>query len=169
MNIFLSAIKYDSGFDSVSILIIMLLFFLFILLWGFNRISILRIRRKSEQAKDLSVIMKHTLNMSNNRVLRLSIQDHHAVNMHGNFLPEAGMSYEESLRYIHPDDRHFYIDFCKKLVTGVNMAQCLFRWDVNLGKGEKDWRYYRDLGIAEYANPNIKTPTNIFCVLTDMT
>lgn len=169
MNILLSAIEYNTGIDSVSILIVMFVFFLFILTWGFNRISILRIRHKSEQAKDLLVIMKHTLNMSNNSVLKLSIQDHYAVNMHGNFLPEAGMSYEESLNYIHPDDRHEYIDFCKKLVAGEKTSQCMFRWNVNKGKGQENWRYYRDLGIAEYANPKLKTPTNIFCILTDQT
>ena len=169
MNILLSAIEYSNGVDSISILIVLFVFLLFILTWGFNRISILRIRRKSEQAKDLSTIMKHTLNMSNNNVLRLSIRDHYAVNMHGNFLPEEGMSYEESLGYIHPEDKQLYIDFCKKLVAGEKTSQCMFRWDANWGKGPKDWRYYRDLGIAEYANPKLKTPTNIFCVLTDMT
>ena len=119
-----------NGIDNVTILIVLLIFFLFILTWGFNRISILRIRRKSEQAKDLSVIMKHTLNMSNNSVLRLSIRDHHAMNMHGNFLPPEGMSFEESLNYIHPEDRQIYIDFCKKLVAGEKTSQCLFRWDM---------------------------------------
>ena len=158
-----------NGIDNVTILIVLLIFFLFILTWGFNRISILRIRRKSEQAKDLSVIMKHTLNMSNNSVLRLSIRDHHAMNMHGNFLPPEGMSFEESLNYIQPEDRQIYIDFCKKLVAGEKTSQCLFRWDINKGQGLADWRYYRDLGIAEYANPTLKTPTNIFCVLTDLT
>ena len=169
MNILFSAIEANNSVDSVSILIVLFVVFLFILTWGFNRISILRIRRKSEHAKDLLVIMKHTLSMSNNFVLKLSVQDHYAINMHGNFLPETGMSYEESLNYIHPDDRHFYIDFCKKLVVGEKTAQCLFRWDDNRGIGEKNWHYYRDLGIAEYANPKLKTPTNIFCVLTDLT
>ena len=169
MNILLSAIEYNNGVDSVSILIILIVVFLFVLTWGFNRISILRIRRKSEQAKDLSVIMKHTLNMSNNYVLRLSVHDHHAVNMHGNFLPEEGMSFEESLNYIHPEDRTRYVEFCKKLAAGEKTSECLFRWDINRGKGEAEWRYYRDLGIAEYANPTMKMTTNIFSILTDMT
>ena len=158
-----------NGIDNITILIVLVVGFLFILTWGFNRISILRIRRKSEEAKDLSMIMTHTLNMSNNNVLRLSIQDHHAVNMHGNFLPNEGMSFEESLNYIHPEDRQAYIDFCRKLVSGEKISQCTFRWDVNKGKGEPEWRYLRDLGIAEYANPQLKTPTNIFSVLTDIT
>ena len=159
----------SNGIDSITILIVLLIIFLFILMWGFNRISILRIRRKSEQAQDLSTIMKHTLNMSRNSVLRLSIQDHNAVNMHGTFLPEGGMSYEESLNYIHPEDRKVYIDFCKKLVAGEKTSQCLFRWDIKHGQGQPEWRYYRELGIAEYANPQLRTPTNIFCVLNDMT
>jgi len=169
MNILLSSIASSNSIDSISILILLFVFFLFILTWGFNRISILRIRRKSEQSKDLSVIMKHTLNMSSNYVLRLSIHDRHAVNMHGNFLPEGGMTFEESLNYIHPEDRGIYIEFCKKLVAGEKTAKCLFRWDLNQGKGQEDWRYFRDLGIAEYGNPNLKTATNIFCVLTDLT
>ena len=169
MHILLSTIELNNSVDSISILMILFVVFLFILAWGFNRISILRNRRKTEQAKDLSMIMKHTLNMSNNYVLKLSIHDHHAVNMHGNFLPEEGMTFEESLNYIHPEDRHIYVEFCKKLVGGEKTAECMFRWDINQGKGKKEWRYFRDLGVAEYANPNLKMPTNIFSVLTDMT
>ena len=169
MHILLSTIELNNSVDSISILMILFVVFLFILAWGFNRISILRNRRKTEQAKDLSMIMKHTLNMSSNYVLRLSVHDHHAVNMHGNFLPAEGMTFEESLNYIHPEDCPIYVEFCKKLVSGEKTAECMFRWDINQGKGEKEWRYFRDLGIAEYANPNLKTPTNIFSVLTDMT
>ena len=169
MNILLSAIEFSNSIDTASILIILLVFFLFILTWGFNRISILRIRRKSEQAKDLTTIMQHTLNMSKNYVLRLSIRDHHAVNMHGNFLPEEGMTFEESLNYIHPEDRQIYIDFCKKLVAAEKTSQCMFRWDINRGNGQAEWRYFRDLGIAEYANPDLKMTTNIFSILTDLT
>ena len=169
MNILLSSIESANSVDTVSILIILLMLFLFVLTWGFNRISILRIRRKSEQANDLSMIMKHTLNMSHNQVLRLSISERYGMNMHGHFLPDEGMSFEESITYIHPDDRDVYMEFCKKLVKGVKTSQCIFRWDTNLGKGKEEWNYYRDLGIAEYANPNLKTPTNIFSILTDVT
>ena len=169
MNILLSSIESANSVDTVSILIILLMLFLFVLTWGFNRISILRIRRKSEQANDLSMIMKHTLNMSHNQVLRLSISERYGMNMHGHFLPDEGMSYEESITYIHPDDRDVYMEFCKKLVKGVKTSQCIFRWDTNLGKGKEEWHYYRDLGIAEYANPNLRTPTNIFSILTDVT
>ena len=169
MNILLSSIKSANSVDTVSILIMLLMLFLFVLTWGFNRISILRIRRKSEQANDLSMIMKHTLNMSHNQVLRLSISERYGMNMHGHFLPDEGMSHEESITYIHPDDRDVYQEFCKKLVKGAKTSQCIFRWDTNLGKGKEEWHYYRDLGIAEYANPNLRTPTNIFSILTDVT
>ena len=82
-----------NGIDNISILIVLLVVFLFILTWGFNRISILRIRRKSEQAKDLSIIMTHTLNMSNNSVLRLSIRDHSTI-----FILKTAFSISTSVR-----------------------------------------------------------------------
>ena len=44
MNILLSSIKSANSVDTVSILIMLLMLFLFVLTWGFNRISILRIR-----------------------------------------------------------------------------------------------------------------------------
>jgi len=169
MNIFLSAIAYFSGIDNVSLLIVILAFLICCLTWGINRISIQRIRHKTEQTKDLSVIMKHTLNMSNNNILRLSIADHYGVNMNGHFLPEEGMSFEDSLKHIHPDDIQTYLDFYNTLAAGQKTAECMFRWDVNLGKGEKDWHYFRDLGIAEFANPLLKTPAILFCVLSDQT
>ena len=169
MNIFLSAIEYNTNIDKVSILIVMLASLLFLLTWGINRISIQRIRHKTERTKDLSFIMRHTLNMSNNYILRLSIPDHYGVNMNGNFLPNEGMTYEESLNYIHPDDVQGYIDFYKKLVAGEKTAECMFRWDANMGRGEKDWHYYRGLGIPDLANPLLKSPATIFCVLSDQT
>lgn len=169
MNKLLSITEYGNGIDSISILIVLLILLLFAISWGFNRISILRIRRKSEKTNDLLHIMKHTLNMSNNCVLRLSIPTHYAVNMHGTFLPENGLSYEESLNYIHAEDRNLYIEFCKQLIVGEKSAKCMFRWDNNLGNGQEDWHYYRCLGIAEYTNTKQKDPTNIFCVLTDLT
>ena len=169
MNIFLSAIQQSSGIDAVSLLIALLTIFLFILSWGFNRISILRIRRKSERTKDLSHIMKHTLNMSNYNVLQLNIQEHKAHNMYGQFLPEEGMGYEEGFDFIHPDDRQAYTDFIMKLISGDKNASCVIRWNVSYDKEHPEWRYFRDLGIPEFANPKQKAPTNIFCVLTDQT
>ena len=171
INILLTIIEndYGTGADGISLLMVIIVFLTFLVSLGINQISLLRIRKHSDRVKDLTTIMQHTLNSSQNYVIRLSIHDQIGFNMHGDFLPEDGMSFQDSFKYIHPDDRDKYKEFVFSLVNGKEMGDCTFRWDASKDKHEGDWRYIHDLGIGEYANPNQKQPTNIFCTLTDMT
>lgn len=154
--------------DGISIVMTLLTVIAFLIGWGVNRISILRIHKNSARTKETSEIMKLTLNVSGDYVLRLSLVDQLAHNMHGNFLPEQGMSYQESTNYIHPDDWHIYVNFLRTLLNGAKTAECDFRWNTGT-KGKPEWRYIHDQGVAEYANEKLRKPTNIFCTLTDRT
>ena len=167
MNILMN-ISQHSGVDGISLLITILSIIVFVLCWIINRISILRIRKNAERVKDLSAIMQRTLNTSNNYVVRLDLHKHHGVNMHGDFLPKEGMSYEESLEYIHPDDKEAYVKFLQSLTNGRKTAECTYRWDWSQKKHQGDWRYIHNVGIAEYLG-NKKTPIHFFCTLTDQT
>ena len=139
MNILLTHIIADTvaaqtRVQGISLLMVLAVVVFFIISWVFNRISILRIRKNSESIQDLSTVMQHTLNVSNNYVVRLSMQDHIGFNLHGDFLPDEGMTYEESLEYIHPDDRRDYTAFLKRLMDGDKMSECTFRWDISREK-----------------------------------
>ena len=171
MKILLAIIEndYGTGADGISLLMVIMVFLAFVISLGINQISLLRIRKHSERSKDLNTIMQHTLNTSQNYVIRLSIQDQIGFNMHGDFLPGDGMSYQESFDYIHPDDRRHYLSFVQSLINGKEIADCTFRWDASKDKHEGKWRYIHDLAIGEFTNPNQKQPTNIFCTLTDLT
>ena len=153
----------------MSLLMTAMVIIAFIVCWGVNRISILRIRKNADRIKDMSAIMKHTLNLNGNSVLRLSVAEQRAYNIHGNFLPENGMTFAESKNYIHPDDWATYMEFCLKLKNGQKTAECNFRWNVSNDPQHPQWRYIHDLGIAEYANNLSRIPTNFFCTITDRT
>ena len=107
MNILLTDIVNNNQADvqSISMLMVLVVLIIFIISWVFNRISILRIRKNTDRIKDLSTVLQHTLKVSNNYVVKLSMQERMGYNLHGDFLPKEGMSYEESLEYIHPKDR----------------------------------------------------------------
>ena len=174
MNILLTHIIADTvaaqtRVQGISLLMVLAVVVFFIISWVFNRISILRIRKNSESIQDLSTVMQHTLNVSNNYVVRLSMQDHIGFNLHGDFLPDEGMTYEESLEYIHPDDRRDYTAFLKRLMDGDKMSECTFRWDISREKHLGHWRYMHDSGIAEFRNKNLKTSATFYCTLTDKT
>lgn len=153
----------------MNILIIILIVLALGIGLGINRLSILRIHKDASRSKEISSIMQHTLQASNNYVLRLDLKSRHAVNMYGNFLPGKGMGYEESLEYIHPEDRHLYQSFLRRLIQGAKTADCTFRWDRSFNKHEGNWRYIHDVGIAEFSDKKQKTPIGFFCTLTDRT
>ena len=172
MNILLTDISLNgasSEVQGVTMLMVFAVIIIFIISWVINRISILRIKQDTERIRDLSTILQHTLNVSGSKVLRLRPQDQIGFNLHGDFLPEGGMSYKESLQYIHPDDRHLYTECLQKLISGSKTADCTFRWDISLDQHLGHWRYMHDSGIAEFLNTNIKTPTAIYCTLNDIT
>ena len=155
--------------DAVSVMMTLLTVIVFAICWGLNRISILRIRKNTRRAREISTVMKQTLNLSGDYVLRLSLADRLAHNLHGDFLPENGMTYEESRDYMHPDDWPKYVEFIHTLMSGrQKKAECNFRWNAGT-KDKPEWRNMHDLAIAEYANERVHTPTNIFCTLTDKT
>ena len=155
--------------DAVSVVLTLLAIIVFAICWGLNRISILRIRKNTRRAREISTVMKQTLNLSGDYVLQLSLADRLAHNLQGDFLPENGMTFEESRDYMHPDDWPLYVEFLRTLMSGKQKkAECDFRW--NAGTRDKpEWRNMHDQAIAEYANERVHTPTNIFCTLTDKT
>ena len=141
----------------------------FLICWMFNRYSLRRIRKNSRRISDLSVIMKHTLNQNGNYVIRLSLDTMKATNIHGSFIPNEGVTLEEGMQYIHPDDRKGYIAFLRQFTQGVHSTEYTFRWNVSKTPDSPQWRYYRDRGIAEFGNHNSQMPTNIFCTINDIT
>lgn len=171
MNILLAIIdNFGSGsLDVVTLLVVFLTFVAFIITWVLNRISILRIRKSVRQSKDISDILQHTLDIDSNWVLKLNLRSQHADNLHGDLLPEEGMGYQESFKYIHPDDRQIYREFIRRLYQGQSVSdECIFRWDMSGAKGLGQWRYMHDQGVAEYQEGK-EVPVNIFCTLTDVT
>ena len=171
MNILLTGIANSSqgGVQSVSMLMVLVMLIIFLISWVFNRISILRIRQKTAHVKDLTTVLQNTLKINNNYVIKLSLMDRMGTNLHGDFLPEEGMSYEESLEYIHPNDRAIYTNFLKELVEGTGSKECTFRWDTSKEKHLGHWRYIQETGIAEFIDKNLKKTATIYCTLTDKT
>jgi signal transduction histidine kinase/PAS domain-containing protein len=155
--------------DFPSVIMVFVTIIAFVIAWALNRITLLRIRKGADKIKQTAAIMQHTLNMGKNYVLMLDIRQRHAVNIHGDLLPEEGMSYEESLELIHPDDRHIYQTFIKRLLSGeAETDECIFRWDISGSKHLGQWRFMEDKGIAEYTKTSLH-PVHIFCTLTDRT
>ena len=159
----------SGSLDLVSLLFVFFAAIAFVITWSVNRISILRIRKRVSQIKNISAIMQHTLDIDSSWVLRLNLRSQRAENLHGDLLPKGGMSYQESFSFIHPDDRQVYREFIQRLYSGQTVSdECTFRWDMSGVKGLGQWRYMHDQGVAEYGQKK-DVPIRIFCTLTDIT
>jgi len=171
MTILLSHIHIlaDIQLDVSSVLMVMTVSIAFVIAWAVNRISLLHIRKDVDKIKETSVIMQHTLDMGQNYVLKLDIRHRHAINLHGDLLPDEGMNYNDSFELVHPDDRHIYRKFIKRLATGeAENDETTFRWDISGSLHQGLWRFMECQGVAEYANASIR-PIHIFCTMTDRT
>ena len=156
--------------DYISVFMVIIILLVFLLSWGVNRLTLLRIRKGASMSKEISNIIQQTLNISNNYVVKLNIRERHAINLHGNLLPEEGLGYQEGFDYIHPDDRDIYREFVIRLTKGgYTTDECTFRWDMSGKKHLGEWRYMHDQGVVEFANRGSKMPTNMFFTLTDVT
>ena len=159
-----------TGQDVITLLMVMMVTMVFIVTWAINRISILRIRKKSDQTKEISAIMQRTLDIGHNNVLKLDLRRRFAKNLHGDLIPKEGMSYEESINLIHPDDRSVYLEFIYDLYHGIKKTnECLLRWDISGEEASGEWRYMRIKGVAEYRNSKQKESDTLFCTITDET
>ena len=139
--------------DAVSVMMTLLTVIVFAICWALNRISILRIRKNTRRAREISTVMKQTLNLSGDYVLRLSLADRLAHNLHGDFLPENGMTFEESRDYMHPDDWPLYVEFLHTLMSGrQKKAECDFRWNAGT-KDKPETRPSPNMPTKGYTRP----------------
>ena len=159
----------DGKFDTTSLLMVLIALTAFAFTWAINRISILRIRKSVSQNTEISDIMQRTLDISNNFVLRLDLREKRAYSLHGHLLPREGISFQEGLDYIHPDDHHIYRSFISHLASeGKTTDDCIVRWDMSGEKHLGEWRYMHGQGVVEYMDGG-KYPINLYCTLTDQT
>ena len=152
MSILLLHIQILADIKPNAILVLMLFIITIAILiaWAINRLVLLRIRKSVRESREISAIMQHTLDMGKNYVLKLNISRKYAFNLHGDLLPEDGMSYEASLNLIHPDDLDIFKAFIKRLYYGETQTdECVFRWDMSGQKRLGQWCYMHDQGIAE--------------------
>ena len=115
-SIFLHITLLQMGFlDTPSIMMITLTAMAFIITWGINHISILRIRRRVKDSKEIYDIMKHTLDVNDNFVVRLDLRQRWGYNLHGHFLPDdrwdiSGEKHQGEWRYMHDQGVAKYVE-----------------------------------------------------------
>ena len=126
-------------------------------------VSVRRFRRKSAETRHVSRIMEYAMELEHITVFRIMMAHDHVVNIHGNYLPEEGVTIRKLLEGIHPDDRQAVIKFLTQLSQGhMATGEIDFRY---CSDDTQHWRYIHNSAVSEGRT----LPYDIVCTLNDET
>lgn len=114
-------------FAIYTIIVILLLITLFYLL---NRLSRADVRKNTGNAADLNNMMMKALQMGNIIITEYDIKADRMTNRYGHLLPDDGLSLQEFLEHIDPNERQDFQETIENLINGRDKKSEL----------EKHWR-----------------------------
>ena len=116
-----------------------------------SRLIRIRVQKAINKSKDINNMMTQALSMGNYYVIEHDLKTHQTHNVYGNLLPEKGMTTEEFVERIFPDQRDDFKNAMQKITEDMKSAELKKRW--NAGTAEKpDWRYLHGNSIVELEN-----------------
>ena len=152
--------------DDTGLLILTCVTIAFIAAVVMNLISNTRARRSAQRTANVTSIMRHAIEIGGISVVKIDVRHQHVKSTFGDLLPKNGVSYEEFLEHIHPEDRPVFDNFvthiCQKLGGADELS---FRWAPQIQGGNIVWRNVYASGIGEGRT----LPMNVVCTITDET
>ena len=116
-----------------------------------SRLIRIRVQKAIDKSKDINNMMTQALSMGNYYVIEHDLKNHHAHNVYGNLLPPEGLTIEEFIERILPEQRNEFRDTMRELTEDKKSAELKKQW--NAGTPEKpDWRYLHGNSIVEMEN-----------------
>ena len=113
-----------------------------------SRLIRIRVQKAIHKSKDINNMMTQALSMGNYYVIEHDLKTHRAHNIYGNLLPDEGVTDEEFINRIIPEQRDDFKNTMQKITEGMQSAELKTRW--NAGTVEKpDWRYLHGHSIVE--------------------
>jgi PAS domain S-box-containing protein len=126
-----------------------------------------RVRTVVKRNEEIVLMMHQALNMGNYAVLENNLRQNKLYNLHGKVLPEEGLSLEEMMEHVHPDDREAMMGRRGRKVGKDNFVQKLFmRW--NEGTADHpEWLNVKGFSFPEF--DEYGKPKKIVIVASDAT
>ena len=149
--------------DSTSIIVTTLVVATFCTVVVLNAITNHRVHKTTRRIKETTSIMQHALVTGGIFVVKFDMTERRVNNTYGTLLPADGMTLDEFLYHIHPDDRQPFAEFTDSLSQRQKgSGECTFRWH---NSEQAPWQIMRNRAITEGRT----IPFNISCTLTDET
>ena len=142
-----------------------LLLALFIL--GLYRLMVIRVRKAMLNNKVTEAMMHQALSMGNFSVIVNNLRRHIVTNQHGHALPEEGISTQEMMERIHPDDREA-MTLRRDVVRKLKGKPYPYRMRWNQGTKENpDWHTVTGFSYPEMGR--LPVPKSVVIISRDIT
>ena len=149
VNRWLHPDRVESSTPPLALYIIIGVLILASLLYLANRLSKAHVRRATRESTDLNSMMLKALHMGNFHIMEYDINTDKLTNRYGQILPPDGLSLEEFVSHIHPDEQQEFKHKMQRLLSGRERKfELRKRW--NAGTAEKPkWIFLEGHAIVE--------------------
>mgnify|MGYP002523794324 CR=1 FL=1 len=131
------------------------------------RFTRFRIRKAIERNNITEAMMRQALSMGNFTVITNNLRHNLVTNQHGHSVPDEGITMQQMLEYIHPDDRDAMITR-RETVRKLKGKPYPYRMRWNEGTAENpDWHTITGFSYPEMGH--LPIPKNIVIISRDIT
>ena len=133
----------------MAIIITVLIFLVSVALWLLNRMVKQRVRVVQGKSNDLENMMRQALSLGNFIVMEYDVMHDRYTNRHGSMLPQGGLTLQQFISHIHPDERETATSRLKDLIEGRSGKwESDLCWNIETDE-HPHWRWLHAHSFAE--------------------
>ena len=135
----------------MKILILLVVFAVFVVVLISNRVILRRVRQRMDKSQKTADIMLKALEISANEVVRYDVSERYIHKLYGHLTPDEGLSLEEWMKHVHPDDQEETLDWFRQILYNrLKRAEFRYRWNFDYTGRSPRWGHIYNVSVPEY-------------------
>ncbi len=136
----------------MKILILLVVFVIFVIVLISNRVILRRVRQRMDKSQKTADMMLKALEISANEVVRYDVSERYIHKLYGHLTPDEGLSLEEWMKHVHPDDQEEALDWFRQILYNrLKRAEFRYRWNFDYTGRSPRWGHIYNVSVPEYA------------------
>ena len=135
----------------MKILILLVVFAVFVVVLISNRVILRRVRQRMDKSQKTADMMLKALEISANEVVRYDVSERYIHKLYGHLTPDEGLSLEEWMKHVHPDDQEETLDWFRQILYNrLKRAEFRYRWNFDYTGRSPRWGHIYNVSVPEY-------------------
>jgi signal transduction histidine kinase/predicted Holliday junction resolvase-like endonuclease len=135
----------------MKILILLVVFVIFVIVLISNRVILRRVRQRMDKSQKTADMMLKALEISANEVVRYDVSERYIHKLYGHLTPDEGLSLEEWMKHVHPDDQEEALDWFRQILYNrLKRAEFRYRWNFDYTGRSPRWGNIYNVSVPEY-------------------